>query len=181
MRQEGGVVQMEKKRNAFEMNISAIKTMIEQDGFVPGDRIPSERELAERLSISRPSVREALRTLAYLGIIETRHGGGSFLLNRDDHTYIQIIAQFLVTGDSKFEDLAGTLRLLEQSVFVQRTDWSILEAHIDSDAAFREAMISTVDNDLFERIWRQVNAFYQSFGQGELYTRAEREAFLKRS
>ncbi|WP_214846853.1 GntR family transcriptional regulator [Exiguobacterium sp. s193] len=172
---------MEKKRNAFEMNIAAIKLMIEQDGLVPGDRIPSERELAERLAISRPSVREALRTLAYLGIIETRHGGGSFLLNRDDHTYIQIIAQFLVTGDSKFEDLAGTLRLLEQSAFNQMTDHTILEEHVGSDAAFRETIISTVKNDLFERIWRQVNAFYQSFGQGELYTRAEREALLKRS
>ncbi|ASI36061.1 GntR family transcriptional regulator [Exiguobacterium sp. N4-1P] len=172
---------MKKKRNAFEMNIAAIKLMIEQDGLVPGDRIPSERELAERLAISRPSVREALRTLAYLGIIETRHGGGSFLLNRDDHTYIQIIAQFLVTGDSKFEDLAGTLRLLEQSAIAQLDDYTFLEEHLDSDTAFRETLINTVKNDLFERIWRQVNAFYQSFGQGELYTRAEREALLKRS
>ncbi|WP_214768727.1 MULTISPECIES: GntR family transcriptional regulator [unclassified Exiguobacterium] len=172
---------MEKKRNAFEMNIAAIKLMIEQDGLVPGDRIPSERELADRLAISRPSVREALRTLAYLGIIETRHGGGSFLLNRDDHTYIQIIAQFLVTGDSKFEDLAGTLRLLEQSAIAQLDDHTFLEEHLDSDTAFRETLINTVKNDLFERIWRQVNAFYQSFGQGELYTRAEREALLKRS
>ncbi|WP_214766570.1 MULTISPECIES: GntR family transcriptional regulator [unclassified Exiguobacterium] len=172
---------MKKKRNAFEMNIAAIKLMIEQDGLVPGDRIPSERELAERLAISRPSVREALRTLAYLGIIETRHGGGSFLLNRDDHTYIQIIAQFLVTGDSKFEDLAGTLRLLEQSAIAQLDDHTFLEEHLDSDTAFRETLINTVKNDLFERIWRQVNAFYQSFGQGELYTRAEREALLKRS
>ncbi len=172
---------MEKKRNAFEMNIAAIKWMIEQDGLVPGDRIPSERELADRLAISRPSVREALRTLAYLGIIETRHGGGSFLLNRDDHTYIQIIAQFLVTGDSKFEDLAGTLRLLEQSAIAQLDDYTFLEEHLDSDTAFRETLINTVKNDLFERIWRQVNAFYQSFGQGELYTRAEREALLKRS
>ncbi|MCY1690339.1 GntR family transcriptional regulator [Exiguobacterium sp. SL14] len=124
---------MEKKRNAFEANIAAIKLMIEQDGLVPGDRIPSERELAERLSISRPSVREALRTLAYLGIVETRHGGGSFLLNRDDHTYIQIIAQFLVTGDSKFEDLAGTLRLLEQAALAQLDDLSVLAPVVASD------------------------------------------------
>ena len=159
---------MEKKRNAFEANIAAIKLMIEQDGLVPGDRIPSERELAERLSISRPSVREALRTLAYLGIVEPRHGGGSFLLNRDDHTYIQIIAQFLVTGDSKFEDLAGTLRLLEQAALAQLDDLSVLAPVVSSDVAFRETLIQTVDNDLFERIRRQVNAFHKSFGQGEL-------------
>ncbi len=171
---------MEKKHNAFEANIAAIKLMIEQDGLVPGDRIPSERELAERLSISRPSVREALRTLAYLGIVETRHGGGSFLLNRDDHTYIQIIAQFLVTGDSKFEDLAGTLRLLEQAALAQLDDLSVLAPVVASDAAFRETLIQTVDNDLFERIWRQVNAFHKSFGQGELYTQAEREQLLNR-
>jgi DNA-binding FadR family transcriptional regulator len=143
---------MEKKRNAFEANIAAIKLMIEQDVLVPGDRIPSERELAERLSISRPSVREALRTLAYLGIVETRHGGASFLLNRDDHTYSQIIAQFLVTGESKFEDLAGTLRLLEQAALAQLDDLSVLAPVVASDAAFRETLIQAVDNDMFERI-----------------------------
>jgi len=167
-----------KQSNAFEKNITAIKTMIEHDGFVPGDRIPSERELAERLSISRPAVREALRTLAYLGIVETRHGGGSYLLNRDDHAYIEIIAHFLVTGDSKFEDLAGTLRLIEHAALCKMDDRESLRDHLETDALFRELLIQSTGNDLYARIWRQVNAFYLSFGQGDLYTRAERESFL---
>ncbi|QIG52343.1 FadR family transcriptional regulator [Nordella sp. HKS 07] len=41
-----------------------------------GDRLPSERELIEILNISRPSLREAIRALSTLGVVETHHGGG---------------------------------------------------------------------------------------------------------
>lgn len=43
----------------------------------PAYRLPGERELAERLGVSRPSVREALRTLAQQGMLRTRHGAGT--------------------------------------------------------------------------------------------------------
>lgn len=46
----------------------------------PGDKVPSERQLAQRLSVSRPLVREALKELRGRGVIETRHGKGSFVV-----------------------------------------------------------------------------------------------------
>ncbi len=46
----------------------------------PGDRVPSERQLAQRLKVSRPLVREALKELRGRGVIETRHGKGSFII-----------------------------------------------------------------------------------------------------
>lgn len=49
-----------------------IHRMIEEAGLQPGDRLPSERELADRLQVGRSSVREALRALELLGLIETR-------------------------------------------------------------------------------------------------------------
>jgi GntR family transcriptional regulator, transcriptional repressor for pyruvate dehydrogenase complex len=45
----------------------------------PGEKLPAERELAERLSVSRPSLREALQKLEAKGLLETRQGGGSYI------------------------------------------------------------------------------------------------------
>lgn len=47
----------------------------------PGERLPAERDLAQQLDVSRPSLREALHKLEAAGLIETRHGGGTFVKN----------------------------------------------------------------------------------------------------
>jgi GntR family transcriptional regulator, transcriptional repressor for pyruvate dehydrogenase complex len=47
----------------------------------PGERLPPERELARELDVSRPSLREALQKLEAAGLLETRHGGGTFVKN----------------------------------------------------------------------------------------------------
>ena len=54
---------------------------MEEDGLVAGDRLPSERELSSRLNVGRSSVREALRALELVGLIETRGGEGTFIVN----------------------------------------------------------------------------------------------------
>jgi GntR family transcriptional repressor for pyruvate dehydrogenase complex len=65
------------KASVCEDIIERIKAMVRESRYRPGAKIPSERELAEQLGVSRPSVREALRTLAFLGVLETRHGSGT--------------------------------------------------------------------------------------------------------
>jgi GntR family transcriptional regulator, transcriptional repressor for pyruvate dehydrogenase complex len=47
-----------------------------------GDKLPAERDLAEYFNVGRPSVREALRTLSVVGLIEVRHGEGAFVVDR---------------------------------------------------------------------------------------------------
>jgi GntR family transcriptional repressor for pyruvate dehydrogenase complex len=45
----------------------------------PGDRLPPERELATQLGVSRPTVRAGLRALAAMGVVESRHGSGTYI------------------------------------------------------------------------------------------------------
>ena len=52
---------------------------IRSGAFAPGERLPSERELARRLEVGRASVREAIAALQVQGVIETRPGSGSFV------------------------------------------------------------------------------------------------------
>ncbi|MBX5457376.1 MAG: FadR family transcriptional regulator [Thermogemmatispora sp.] len=56
-----------------------LRQLIESGHFAPGDRLPSERKLAELLGVSRTMVREAISTLEAIGLIEVRHGSGSYV------------------------------------------------------------------------------------------------------
>lgn len=64
----------------YEQVMDRIRDMILQGVYQKGDMLPSEKELMQMTGVSRITVREALRMLAEVGIIETRHGKGSFVL-----------------------------------------------------------------------------------------------------
>lgn len=59
--------------------VEQIRDVIRRHGLRPGQRLPAERELVRLLGMSRTSVREALRTLEGLGVVEVRAGRGTFL------------------------------------------------------------------------------------------------------
>jgi GntR family transcriptional regulator, transcriptional repressor for pyruvate dehydrogenase complex len=56
-----------------------LKKVITQGIFKVGDRLPSERDLAEQMGVSRPSVREAIQQLELQGMVESVHGGGTIV------------------------------------------------------------------------------------------------------
>lgn len=61
----------------------SIETLLSDLGLGPGDRLPSERAMAEGLGVSRPALREALRTLIDGHMLEARRGAGTFLVGPD--------------------------------------------------------------------------------------------------
>jgi DNA-binding FadR family transcriptional regulator len=71
---------------AYELVVERIRRAIHLGQFVPGDRLPSQRKLAESLSVSRVTVREALRVLQGEGYVESRRGamGGPFVVHRTE-------------------------------------------------------------------------------------------------
>jgi GntR family transcriptional repressor for pyruvate dehydrogenase complex len=62
-----------------EIVVRHVRGLIEGGALRPGDRLPPERELAVQLGVSRPSVRAGLRSLAAIGVLQTRHGAGTFI------------------------------------------------------------------------------------------------------
>jgi DNA-binding FadR family transcriptional regulator len=61
-----------------EQVIAELTRLLAKGAFQPGERIPTERELSERLGVSRGTVREAVQFLQALGLVEIRHGSGTF-------------------------------------------------------------------------------------------------------
>lgn len=56
-----------------------LQAMILRGGLKPGDRLPSQRDLAEQLGVSRPSLREAISVLEVMGLVEVRIGSGVYV------------------------------------------------------------------------------------------------------
>lgn len=67
-----------------ERVIRQLTRLIEDGVLKPGDQLPSERELSEELKVSRGTVREAVQFLGALGLVEVRHGSGTFVRLRTD-------------------------------------------------------------------------------------------------
>ncbi|WP_341977258.1 FadR family transcriptional regulator [Microbacterium sp. LTA6] len=64
---------------ALDTALHGLRALIADGTLRPGDRLPSEGDLCEQLGVSRGSLREAIRMLAALGVLDTRHGSGSYV------------------------------------------------------------------------------------------------------
>jgi GntR family transcriptional repressor for pyruvate dehydrogenase complex len=67
------------RTDSTEHVITHVRDLIARGELHPGDRLPAERDLATQLSVSRPTVRAGLRALAAMGVIESRHGSGTYI------------------------------------------------------------------------------------------------------
>jgi GntR family transcriptional repressor for pyruvate dehydrogenase complex len=102
-----------KKTRIHEEIVLKIKDMIEQGKLVTGDQLPTERELSEAFKVSRPSVREALRTLESQGFLVSKQGDGTYVSQQPIELLIEPFAS--VIGKEKFDqlELFEMRRLLE--------------------------------------------------------------------
>ena len=65
----------------YQQVAAAVADAIKRGDFVPGQRIPSERELADLYKVSRPTIREAMIALEVIGVVRSRHGSGIFVVD----------------------------------------------------------------------------------------------------
>src|SRR5512132_1561450 len=86
-----------KSTRIYEEIVRQVKQLIAEGRFKSGDRLPPERELAEKFVVSRTSVREALRALESLGLIEIRAGEGTFVREMSVESLIEPLARVMLS------------------------------------------------------------------------------------
>ncbi|MGF2949528.1 FadR/GntR family transcriptional regulator [Microbacterium alcoholitolerans] len=79
----GPTIDQRSSRRAFEEVLDQLESAIAAGEYSPGDRLPSERDLAVQLNASRPSIREALRVLEALGVVDVQRGTGHGITLRE--------------------------------------------------------------------------------------------------
>lgn len=163
-------VENERPQSKFAEVVEKIRDMIAADGLVPGDKMPSERELSERLSAARSSVREALRALELLGLIETKRGEGTFLRDFNDHQLVQLLSTFILQREQTKKDVCLTKEIIEMgclSSLVMLPDleeqMSVLAEEIKNPSFtehdFFAFLMNITGNSLLKKIWLIVSDY----------------------
>lgn len=156
-----------RRSKLYQGIVEQIETLLEKGQLRPGDQLPPERALADQFQVSRASVREALRTLELLGIVETRAGGGTFVrrVAPDDlarplqtliargHT-LQDVIEFRGVVEPAVAALAATrvtpaqLDELRDILVAQQGKVAAGETYADEDTRFHELIGDAAGNEL---------------------------------
>ena len=102
-----------KQRRLYQDVVRQIRNLIDEGTLKPGDRLPSERELAEQLQVSRSSLREAMRTLELQGLVVSRPGAGTFVSNDTNGSVADALTAYLADGKDALKDVFEMRHILE--------------------------------------------------------------------
>ncbi|MCI2239108.1 FCD domain-containing protein [Paenibacillus sp. TRM 82003] len=120
----------------------------------PGDRLPGERILADRLGVGRSAVREGLAALQVLGVVEIRVGSGSYLRSTTSELLPRSLTWGLLVGAESTEHLLEVRSGLERQAAVQaaasprEVDLLELDAHLDEQRRSRDDVEAFVTADM---------------------------------
>ena len=166
-----------------EMLVARLLGLVTAGNLKPGDQLPPERKLAETFDVSRPTLREALRALAVLGVIEVRHGGGVFVSQLEASDLLAPLAFFLTLRAAEVEKLYEARRLIEGEIaalaatrgdaaafdeldaLIAAQDEAKLEPERfrDFDVAFHRRLGQLGDNEFLLRAAQSLNVLGQEF------------------
>ncbi len=102
-----------KTPKVYDQVIEQIKNKIKSGEIKKGDKLPSERELAESLSVSRTSVREAVRALEVIGLVESRQGAGNYIRTNFDNSLFEPLSIMFMLQESSLNEMYDLRETLE--------------------------------------------------------------------
>ncbi len=102
--------------------INYVKGLIREEKLVIGGKLPAERELSEKLGVSRNSVREAIRTLDIMGVISSQHGAGNFLTGNFENNLVESLSMMFLLNQIDYKQISQLRRALEMEALMLAID-----------------------------------------------------------
>lgn len=159
------------RKPLYEQVSDRLREFVDVNNLQPGDRLMTERELAQQLSVGRSSVREAITALRIQGMVEVRHGDGIYLLRRPedlistlatelvethiDHPYIWETRQALETQCARLaatRATAGDLRKLSRSLKTMEAEIAQGDPGLEGDRQFHLGVAESSHNPILIRL-----------------------------
>jgi GntR family transcriptional repressor for pyruvate dehydrogenase complex len=138
--------------------IEKIKAMILSGELRPGDKLARESELAERLAISRSSLREAVRALAALNVLEARQGDGTYVTSLTPELLLEVIGFGVeLVNDPSLLEFFQVRRFLETGATAAAAS-SITDAEL---ASLRDCMARMDDAESVEQLVQADEEFHR--------------------
>ena len=149
----------------------------------PGSRLPSERQLSEALGMGRSTLRESLKALTLLGLLEVRQGDGTYLKKADSALLPRIIEWGLLLGEQRTMDLIEARQKIEviiAELAAQRRDYRAIEElrkimkrlqqagsdyqeFVDADVAFHLKLAEIARNTVLRDILSSIQALLRAW------------------
>lgn len=174
-----------RRERLYKQVADQIQQLIVAESLKPGDKLPSERELAERLGLSRTVVREAIHTLSIRGLVHVKPGCGAYVreLRPEDaaasmelllklrqtprwieNLYeVRRMIEVEIAGLAAERATADDLRALEEAVAGMEAHAGDAERFTECDLAFHAALAAATQNELFcalldsiGHLWREM-------------------------
>lgn len=111
----------------------------------PGDKLPPERELATGMGVGRPALREALRALSLINVIEIRQGAGAYVTDLDTTQLVQHLNFVFSLDDSAIMDLFDARNIVEVGI-IELAAQRIQDSEILELEASLEKSVQTMDD-----------------------------------
>jgi GntR family transcriptional repressor for pyruvate dehydrogenase complex len=160
-----------------------------------GRRLPSERVLASQLGVGRSAIRDALKPLALLGVIEVRPGSGSYLKATTSELLPEVVEWGLLLGEQSLNDLIEARRFVEVALArlsAERRDESVLaelrqavaqmaaaadvEAFTEADMAFHLRLAESAQNEVLAGIVKNIRTLLKVWIRRVVTAGADRDA-----
>lgn len=168
----------------YKQVVRFVKDQIRDGALSPGDKLPTERVLAETLGISRNSVREGLRVLENIGVVSSMHGSGNFISLNFDETMSEMLG-FMYFLKGVNEDKVAEFRWMierealplailritpEEKQAVMRTVHCLEEAQteeerLEYDRTLHELLVQASGNDFLISNYKALMSFIDRYIQ----------------
>jgi GntR family transcriptional repressor for pyruvate dehydrogenase complex len=146
--------------------IDQIRTAILAGKLKPGDILPPEKELTEQFGVSKQTLRESLRALEHMGLIDVRKGigGGAHIVEVDIEVTKQSLANFLYFKDLTIEDLSELRKLIEPHAAGKAAE-HISKDDLEELGKLNETARGNLNNNLLEEMSHDEINFHRVIAQ----------------
>jgi GntR family transcriptional repressor for pyruvate dehydrogenase complex len=170
-----------KRQNIYEQIVDHLRKYIIDNGLRPGDPLPTELELAKQLRVSRQSVREAVKVLTSVGVIETRPRDGSRLREANTQNLAEHLRFVFALKGATFRELIETrivmecaflpiimakadeidFRRMEAAIEKMRANRENLKAFTQADMEFHQALVNATKNRVMAGFGVMLQEFFR--------------------
>jgi GntR family transcriptional regulator, transcriptional repressor for pyruvate dehydrogenase complex len=179
MRSEGAVAQLQPidgRTSASERVAERLMSLIASGNLAPGDKLPSENELSKALHVSRPVLREALRGMAMMGIVQSKQGGRCYVTDLSPNRLMAPLSYALSLQDYSLDSLFRAREVIDPGLAADAArnadsaQIALLREMVDAgyklvddpigfrvmDAEFHELIGAAARSDFLDRVSRSL-------------------------
>ena len=168
-------------KKVYEQVIEQIQKNIMDGTFKKGDKLPSERELSEKMAVSRTSIREALRVLETMGVVESRQGEGNFICSNIEKSLLQPLSMMFKLNNGSWSDIFELRNILATDLDCRELESIVhdmeketfgenrLNILVDLDKKFHNSLSHMSKNYLIESLFITTSNLFEKFIEDARY------------